>query len=174
MYPFLSRCADRLAYAMALLGGAVLVALVVLTCISIVGRALLPLDLGVGPLRGIFDYTEIGMALAVFAFLPIAHLRNAHARVDLFETAMPRALNHALDLLFDVAMLAAACVGTWRLYLGMQDKIRFGETTLIAQIPVWQGYAAALLGAGAFVLIAMFCVLRALRRLGGLQDQEKT
>jgi len=67
-------------------------------------------------------------------------------------------------------MAVVAIVGTYRLYLGMQDKLSFGETTLIAQIPVWQGYAAGLIGAAGFVVVALFCTLRAARRLAGLKD----
>ena len=48
--------------------------------------------------------------------------------------------------------------------------VRNGETTLIAQIPVWQGFAAGLIGAGGFVIVAAFCVLRSARRLAGLRD----
>ncbi len=54
-----------------------------------------------------------------------------------------------------------ATVGSHRLYLGMQDKITYGETTLIAQIPGLAGYALALIGALGFVLVAIFCVIRA-------------
>ncbi len=170
MYQVTYRIVDWLARAMALAGGAVLLGLIVLTCISITGRALLPLDIGLRPLRGIYDYTEIGMAMAIFAFLPIAQLREAHARVDLFENAMPKVMNGLLDVLFNGVMLLVAYVGTWRLYLGMHDKMRFGETTLIAQVPVWYGYAVAMIGAVGFVIVAAFCVIRALRRLGGLPD----
>jgi TRAP-type C4-dicarboxylate transport system permease small subunit len=171
MYRLLYRAVDALARLLAMAGGAVLIVLIVLTCVSIAGRALLPFNLGVSPIRGIYDYTEIGMAMAIFAFLPLAQLREAHARVDLFGAMMPQALNLFLDLLFNIAMLAVAAIGTWRLWLGMQDKLRFGETTLIAQIPVWQGYAAGLVGAAGFVIVAAFCVIRSLRRLAGKPDE---
>lgn len=170
MYHLLYRGADILARALALAGGAVLIGLIVLTCISIAGRALLPLDLGIGPIRGIYDYTEIGMAVAVFAFLPLAQLREAHARVDLFGQTIPPLINRLLELVFNLAMLAVASIGTWRMYLGMQDKMRFGEFTLTAQIPVWQGFALGLVGASGFILIAAFCVIRSLRRLVGIED----
>lgn len=169
MYRVLDRTAEFTAIALALAGGAVLIVLTVLTCISIIGRAFVSFDIGIGPIRGIYDMTEIGMAAAVFAFLPWAQYRDAHARVDLFQTAMPKKLNQFLDLLFNVAMAVVAAVGTWRLYLGMQDKLSYGETTLIAQIPVWQGYATGLVGAVGFVLVAAFCVIRSGRRLVGLE-----
>lgn len=170
MYRILSITAEGLARGLALAGGLVLLALTLLTCVSIVGRALVPFDLGIGPIRGIYDMTEIGIAAAVFAFLPWAQLRETHARVDLFQWALPTKIDQALDLLFNIAMAFVAVVGSWRLYLGMQDKLSYGETTIIAQIPVWQGYAAGLVGAVGFVLIALFCVLRAGRRLVGIPD----
>ena len=171
MYRLLNTWAERIAVTLALLGGAVLLGIVVLTCLSIAGRALIPLGLGLGPIRGIYDMTEIGMAAAVFAFLPWTQLREAHARVDLFQPALPKTVNLLLDLVFNSAMFTVALVGTYRLYLGMLDKQSFGETTLIAQIPVWYGYAASLLGGAGFVLVAAFCILRSLRRLTGHSDE---
>jgi TRAP-type C4-dicarboxylate transport system permease small subunit len=170
VYGHLSRIAELIAAALAIAGGLVLLGIVVLTCVSITGRALVPLDIGFGPIRGIYDMTEIGMAAAIFAFLPWAQLRDAHARVDLFQSVMPVGMNRFLDLLFNLAMLVVAVVGSWRLYLGMQDKLSYGETTLIAQIPVWQGYAASLVGGIGFALVAAFCILRSARRLAGLPD----
>lgn len=171
MYRTLHMLAEFLARVLALAGGAVLIVVTALTCISIAGRVLVPLDIGLGPIRGIYDMTEIGMAAAIFAFMPWAQLREAHARVDLFQWAIPTKMDQLLDLLFNAAMAFVAFVGTYRLYLGMQDKLSFGETTLIAQIPVWQGYAAGLVGAVGFVIVALFCTLRAGRRLAGHEDQ---
>lgn len=170
MYQSLSSGADFLARLLAFAGGAVLLAIVGLTSVSIAGRALVPLDLGIGPIRGIYDFTEIGMAAAIFAFLPWVHLKEAHAQVDLLQGVLPAMLLRGLELVFNIAMLIVAAVIAWRLTLGMQDKMAYGETTLIAQVPVWQGFAACLAGAAGFVLIAAFCVLRSGRRLAGLPD----
>ena len=170
MYSRLDSLIALIAKVLAMAGGAVLLGLTILTCVSITGRALLPLDIGFGPIRGIYDMTEIGMATAVFAFLPWAQYREAHARVDLFQWAIPRKTDQFLDVLFNAGMALVAAIGTYRLYLGMQDKLSYGETTLIAQIPVWQGYAAGLVGATGFVFVAVFCTLRAIRRLTGLED----
>lgn len=165
MYHQLHRIADVIAKLLALAGGFVLLVIIGLTCVSIVGRALVPLDIGLSSIRGIYDMTEIGMAAAIFAFLPWTQMTETHARVDLFQPAMPKVMNGFLDLLFNTGMFVVAVVGSWRLYLGMQDKLHYGETTLIAQIPVWIGYAAGLVGAVGFVLVASFCILRSARRL---------
>ncbi|QFT59352.1 Tripartite ATP-independent periplasmic transporter, DctQ component [Sulfitobacter sp. THAF37] len=171
MYAASYRVADLIARGLAFAGGGILILITLITCVSIAGRAFVPLDIGIGPIRGIYDITEIGMAAAIFAFLPWAQLRETHARVDLFQAALPRRVDLALDLLFNIGMAFVAIVGSWRLYLGMLDKLSYGETTLIAQIPVWQGFAASLVGAVGFVIVSVFCIWRAARRLIGMEQQ---
>ena len=170
MYASLNRAANLLARSLALLGGAVLVALVVMTCVSILGRALIPL--GLSPVRGDFELIEVGVAFAVFAFLPWCQYQRGHAAVDLFKTAFPHVMNRLLDVLIDMLMLMAAAILAWRLWLGMLDKRSFGETTFILQFPVWQAYAACLIGAAGFVLVAAFCSLRSLRILLGSPEEQ--
>ncbi|RVT82870.1 TRAP transporter small permease [Rhodobacteraceae bacterium CCMM004] len=148
---------------MALIGGAVLIALVAMTCLSIAGRAAIPL--GLGPIPGDFELIEMGMAFAVFACLPWCQYARGHARVDLFRPAFGRRGNAVLDLVADVAMALAAALIAWRLALGLDDKMSYGETTFILRWPVWWAYAAALAGAVAFALVAAFCVLRSARAL---------
>ncbi|MEL6571224.1 MAG: TRAP transporter small permease [Pseudomonadota bacterium] len=170
MYRALDRSADIIARTLAFLGGLVLVALIILNTISIIGRAFVPLEIGIRPIRGIYDMTEIGMAIAIFAFMPWAQFKEAHARVDLFQHVIPPAVDRFLDLLFNIAMAAVAYLIASRLYLGMLDKQSYGETTLIAQIPVWWGFAGGLVGAVGFAIVAIFCVIRAARRLAGRPD----
>lgn len=154
MYNVLARRAEQIAAGMAFLGGICLTLEIVMTCLSVIGRTLLPLNLGFGPVRGIYDVTEIALAAAVFAFLPWCQLTRGHASVDLLKGLMSERVNRLLDLMFDLAMPGVAGIGAWRLCLGMLDKLHYAETTLIAHIPVWQGYAASLAGAVAFVIVA--------------------
>lgn len=165
MYVMLSRLADNLARYLALAGGIVLLVIVILTCVSIIGRALFTAGICCGPIRGIYDYTEIGVGAAIFAFLPWCQFRTGHAAVDLFKSALPDIVNRVLNLIIDAGMLVFAALIAHRLWLGMLDKQRYGETTLIAQVPVWIGYAACFVGALSFVVVAGFCVLRSGRNL---------
>lgn len=148
---------------MALAGGLVLTALVVLTCISVVGRSLVPL--GLGPVPGDFEFVEMGVAFAVFAFLPWCQLTRAHASVELATRYFGRTANKVIDLIADILMLLAAALITWRLALGTLDKRSYQETTFILQTPVWWAYAACLLGAVVFTLVALYCAGRSLRAL---------
>lgn len=163
MYDLLEKAADRLARGAALLGGIVLLAVVVMTCVSITGRALVPF--GLGPVRGDFEWIEIGVGFAIFAFLPWCHLQRGHASVDLFRPIFPSLMNRIIDVLVDVAMFAAAFLIAWRLWLGLLDKQRYGETTFIIQFPIWIAYAACLFGAISAVIVVAFCILRSGRAL---------
>ena len=135
----------RLARWSALLGGLVLVGITLMSVISIGGRALI--SLGLGPVPGDFELVEVGTAMAVFLFLPWTYLRAGHATVDLLYTHLPAALQRAIGVLCDVAMLALWMVLTWRLWEGMLEKRQYLETTFILQMPVWWAYAACLVGA---------------------------
>lgn len=167
MYGSLNFGVGLLARAMAYTGGAVLLLLIALVCFSIVGRTLLPLGFGLGPVPGDVELLEMGMAFAIFAFLPWCQFSRGHARVDIFEPNFGRVFNHLIDVLADGLMAAASILIAWRLWLGMLDKKAYMESTFILQAPIWYAYAAAVLGAFCFVVISVFCVLRSLRALMG-------
>ncbi len=153
----------KLAAAMALAGGLMLLALVVLTCLSVAGRALV--GLGLGPVPGDFELVEMGVAFAVFAFLPWCHLNRGHATVELLTRYLGRTANAWLDLAADLLMFLVAALITWRLALGTLDKRSYHETTFILQAPVWWAYAACLAGALVFTVVALYCIGRSLRAL---------
>ncbi len=164
----MKRAVELIAIWTALAGGAVLIALVVMTCISIAGRALV--FAGLRPIPGDYELVEAGIGFAVFAALPYCHLKRGHASVDLFKPAFGR-FNRVLDAVIDLAILAVALLLTWRLTLGMFDKKSFFETTLVLQFEVWQGYALALVGAVAFCIVALWRAAETLGLVRGADTQ---
>lgn len=169
---------QKLANVMALLGGVVLCLLVLMVCISVSGRELSDLafsgvlrglgdwliDLGVGPILGDFELVEAGVAFAIFAFLPLTQLKGAHAKVDVFSKGMGRKTDRALGTFWSVVMAMIILLITWRLFVGMQDKMRYGETTYLIQFPIWWAYAASLTAAIAASIVSLYC---AAMRLAG-------
>jgi TRAP-type C4-dicarboxylate transport system permease small subunit len=165
---------NRLARLLAVIGGLVLTALVLLTCVSVLGRGLNTLGhstllnaispdiaaaliaTGGKPLTGDFELVEAGISFAIFAFLPICQLRGAHASVDIFANNFPHRLNRFLVVFWEIVMSIIIVLITWRLFVGMQDKMRYGDTTFLLQFPIWWAYAASLAAASIAALVAVY------------------
>lgn len=146
--------AYRLANATALVGGLVLVAIIVMTVVSVTGRALI--FAGLGPVPGDYELTELGMAIVIFCFLPLCQLEAGHATVDVFTARLGAAANRVLLALWEVVLTAAIIFIVWRLFEGFRGKSTNGETSMLLQVPVWWAYAAALVPAGVCVLVGLW------------------
>ncbi len=156
----LGRMASGFAKAMAVLGGLALIAMVVMVVVSIIGRALI--WAGLRPIPGDYELVSVGMGFAIFAFLPWVHLERGHAMVTLLTDSFPKAVNTWILVVTDLMMLLTSAFIAWRLYDGTLDKFRYGETTLLLGFPMGWAYALALVGAIAFVLVAVFVLGRSL------------
>jgi len=157
------RIVGTLAKLMALTGGTLLVALAVMSVTSITGRAFS--RMGLGPVPGDFELIEAGCAVAIFAFLPWCQYRQGHVTVDLLASYLPARLWAVLAVFGNLAMSIAAVVLTWHLWLGFLDKLAYGETSMILQMPVWWGYAAGSAGAFVFMLTCFYTVWRSLNEV---------
>ena len=149
----IERMLERLAAALAIAGGAVLVALTATTVVSISG---------LGPIPGDYELVEAGTAFAIFAFLPWCQLKRGHVTVDLFLVRFGPRANAAIDVVSNILMTGVCALICWRLWLGLLDKKAYGETTFILQFPLWWPYAAAMAGAVFAILVSAYTVWRSL------------
>lgn len=162
-----------LSLGMAVMGGTVLFFLIILVCLSVLGRALnglmhgaigtaMPgfaqwaLDAGVGPINGDFELVESGVAFAIFAFIPLCQFTAGHASVDIFTSKLPDGVNRFLQVIIDAVFAAVLVMIAVQLNEGMQSKLRYGETTFLLQYPIWWAYAASLVGAVAAAIVAIY------------------
>ena len=169
------RLVERIARCMAILGGLVLVALVILTSVSVTGRGLNTLGhsqfltalsqsvadwliaTGVAPVTGDFELVEAGVAFAIFAFLPICQLYSEHATVDLFTSGLSAGFNKILLAFWDIVLTLTTILLTQRLYAGMMSKKSYGETTFLLEFPIWWAYALSLFAAIVATLVGVYC-----------------
>ena len=168
---------ERIARFMAILGGLILTLLVLLTCVSVLGRGLNTLGhsgfltslsetaahalvaTGVGPVNGDFELVEAGVAFAIFSFLPICQLYGSHATVDVFTNALPSKANKVIVTFWEIILSLVILLITWRLFVGMQSKLDYGETTFLLQFPVWWAYGLSFVAALVASLIAIYCAV---------------
>lgn len=146
--------AYRAAHGSAIMGGVVLSALILMTVLSVAGRAL---DfLGFGPVPGDFELVEAGVAFCIFAFLPICQVQAGHATVDLFTTGLGPKLNRVLVAVWEALFAVVVTVIVWRLLEGMLGKRANGETSMFLQFPIWWAYAASLVPAALASLVSLW------------------
>ncbi len=150
--PAVLRFVRRTAEALALCGGALLLAAALASVISIAGRGLFS-----APLPGDYELVELACAAAVFLFLPYCHLVRGHVVVDFALAWAPRAWLGALDRVINLIFAAVSFVLLWRLSAGALDMARFGETSMILGIPLWLGFIPGVIG---LATLGVVCLLR--------------
>lgn len=150
---------EVIAKVLAITGGFFLLAVAVVTLVSIVGRAFI--FAGLRPVKGDFELVEISCAIAVFYFLPICQLAHGNVAVDLFSNKYPAWLRRIQVFLADFAFAIVGVVIARQLWFGLLEKISYQETTFILGLPVWYGYALCLIGAVMFAITAIFTAIEA-------------
>lgn len=118
----------------AILGGFLLLAVVAVNAASVLG------GLFGTSFSGDFELTEMGVAIAVFAFLPYCQLTDANVTADIFTArASPRVVA-GLRALASLVAFGFGCLLLWRMYPGMVDQRDYNASTAILQIPIWWAY----------------------------------
>jgi len=134
----LAGAAARLINLWALLGGVMLLAVVAVNVTSVIGGIVWK------PFPGDFELTEIGVAIAAFAFLPYCQLRGANVTADIFTARAPPRLLAAFALFAAAVALGFAALLVWRMSAGMLSQREYGYTTAILSFPVWIGFVPIL------------------------------
>lgn len=152
------RLLDRLARLLAMLGGVLAVCLALLVSTSITLRAL-----GLGGVRGDFEFVQMGVALIVFAFMPWSQARRGNVMVDSFTTKLPLRFQVALDALWEVVFAAMMALIAWRLGAGAMEAAHSSTTTMVLLLPIAPAIAACALLAGFTALVALAMAVVRLR-----------
>ncbi|MGP6089642.1 TRAP transporter small permease [Antarctobacter jejuensis] len=144
----------------ALFGGAVLLVVVGVNAWSILAGWLFN-----APFPGDFELTEMGTAIAVFAFLPYCQLTGANVSADIFTTrASPRQVA-LMSLLAAMIATGFAALLIWRMWLGLVDYRTYTEFTGILEIPIWYAFVPALISLVLLLLAALITLVEALDAL---------
>lgn len=152
--PGFTGIASRVITVWALLGGGVLLAVVAVNMMSIIG------SMFGKPFPGDFELTEMGVAIAVFAFLPYCQLTGANVSADIFTAGASKRLIAFFTLLGSLVALGFASLLIWRMFHGMLDQREYGYTTTILQIPHWMAFVPILVSLVLLALAALVTLMR--------------
>ncbi len=145
----------------ALFGGCVLLVVVAINVLSVLGGIVWR------PFPGDFELTEIGVAVAVFAFLPYCQISGANVTADIFTARAGRRTIAAFSLLAAIAATLVAGLLLWRMTFGLLDQKNYGYTTAILQVPLWWGYCVILVSLSLLVLTALVSLKEAIHGVAG-------
>ena len=138
-FRLLTQLGEKLISVWALVGGLILLSVVSLNIGSIIGGIVLI------HVPGDFELTQIGVAVAVFCFLPYCQLHRHNVTADIFtfwannKTVLLLRIGGAVvALLFSILLL-------WRMTDGMLDQKKYDYTSAILQFPVWIAFIPILI-----------------------------
>ena len=135
------RLLDALAAVLALFGGVLLLAVAILTVVSVSGRWLAS-----QPLTGDIEVVQLATAAAIALFLPYCQLRGSHLIVDFFTARSSGPVQRRLDTVGSVLAGGLFFLLAWRAGIAVADMRRAGETTMVLGVALWIPYAAMVPG----------------------------
>ena len=152
-FRLLTQLGEKLISVWALVGGLILLSVVSLNIGSIIGGILLI------HVPGDFELTQIGVAVAVFCFLPYCQLHRHNVTADIFtfwannKTVLLLRIGGAVvALLFSILLL-------WRMTDGMLDQKKYDYTTAILQIPVWTAFIPILISLWLLAMASIMTII---------------
>lgn len=131
---------------MAISGGVLFIALIVMSLVSIIGR-----KLGFGSVNGDIELMMAGTAVAATAFLPYCTLLGEHIKVDFFTENMRDSLKRPIDGVAEVLFTIVSGILVWRTVLSAIATYESQEVTTLVSLPLW--IPTALLVPGLFLMM---------------------
>ncbi|GAB4178675.1 MAG: hypothetical protein OHK0024_16820 [Thalassobaculales bacterium] len=156
------RLIEAVSAGLAVAGGLVLVAILLASIASILGRALFS-----APIPGDFELVEIGCAVAVFSFLPWCQLRRGNVIVDVFTSGAPLPVKAALDLAGALLLAAIAALLARQLWLGLIDVKAYNDRSMVLGLPLWWGFCVAVPATAWLAVVAAYTAWRDFALLRG-------
>jgi TRAP-type C4-dicarboxylate transport system permease small subunit len=139
-----------IAQAGALLGGALLLAAVGVTCASVLRGAF------GRPILGDSEIVEMCLGVAVALFLPWTEMRGSHVIVDVFTARLPARGLAWLDASMRAAVALVATVLAVQIADGAYAQWDRERATMFLELPYWWGYAGAAVGLALWTVTAGF------------------
>lgn len=149
---------ERLCEAVALIGGALLLATTLITVASVGLRYFFN-----SPILGDFEIVQVAVAACIAFFLPYCQLKRGNIIVDFFTAGARPRTRRALDALGALLLAAMALLLGVRGMAGGLSMYGTGDTSMLMGIPVWITYALIVPGLLLTGIVAIVTARQALR-----------
>lgn len=139
-----------------MIGGVALIAMALITMVSILGRVLLD-----RPIPGDIELAQLMTAFAISSFLPWCQLQKGHVFIDFFTAHLRQELQDGLQRLGFFCLTMILGVLAWRTMRAVSSALETSETSMILSIPIWVHSLVLVPG---FLLAALVALVQATHR----------
>lgn len=140
---------ERLARLCSIIGGLIMIALMLMTCYSVVGRNFFE-----KALIGDFELTAIGSGSAIAFFMPLCQLQRGNIIVDFFTTRCSALTRHRLDRAGDLLMAVIFLLLSWRCGVAALSARENMGASMLLGFPDWIVLTSMCLPLGLTAVIA--------------------
>jgi len=144
----------RICEVWALIGGLVLMSVVLVNAYSICADILAN-----KPFPGDFEITEVGIAIAIFCFLPYCQITGSNVSADIFTANAGKLQITLMSLFAAVIALGFSCLLLWRMSEGFASYREYEEVTGILGFPIWIGFIPCLFSLGLLVVASVMTIV---------------
>ena len=132
-------------------GGALLLAIIFLTFMSIFGRVFFSRSL-----LGYFEIVELMSACIIFSFLPICQIKRGNLILEFFTSNFNETKRKIMDLSCHLILSIVYFFFTLYMFLGAVDMFIYNEETMLMRIPIWIGFIPAIFSFFLLFLISFY------------------
>ncbi len=152
---------ELLAKACAVIAGVLLIAITLMTCISLLGRNTIGWSI-----VGAFEMSGYAAGAAIALFMPWCQLRRGNIIVDFFTAHLSQPKQDVLDRIGALMLALAMGLMAWRTTIGGLNAWKSQAGSMIMGVPEWTVYVCM---APALTLTAVIALVQAVR---GFQTHE--
>lgn len=150
----LNRRLEGATTALTLVGGACLIAIMVVVSAGVVMRYVFNT-----PLLGINEVIQLAAVALVMSSLPYCTAKGEHVAVDVFDAMLGRWGRYVGDLLSRAISATVLGLLCHRAALKSLDALEWGDATNMLRMPIWPFYAIIAAGAGLCALVFVLHLL---------------
>lgn len=135
----------------AVIGGAVLIAIAMMTVVSVIGRTFFD-----APILGDVELVQLGLAVCVATFLPYTQFRSANIIVDFFTAKASVRSQRWMDGLGCLLYAVMTAMMAWRVFAGGVMSHENQEASMLMNLPIWIPYMLMVPGLILCTLVGLY------------------
>lgn len=139
----------------------ILLAMMFIITFDILGRWLFNL-----PIKGTFDFTQLGLSMVIFLSLAYTHIANEHITIDFLIDKLPYSIQQIVNSLINLVMTLLLGLLTWNLWGNSQRLLQSNTVTGDLKLPVYMFAMMAAVGAAVFALTSLLKAVLYLKKVG--------